>query len=78
MKKENENLRESKLTCNINLYKIKIFSFKPGRFCLKIIGEPSFILTNIANINRMGLRMIKAINDKIKSISLLKKCLYII
>lgn len=23
MKKENENLRESKLTCNINLYKIK-------------------------------------------------------
>ena len=38
----------------------KTFSYNPGRSCLKIIGEPSFILTIMAVIRRTGDKIIKA------------------
>ena len=62
----------------LNLYNVKIFSFNPGLFCLKMTGAPSFILTNNATISKTGLRIIIANNDKIKSSNLLIYFRYII
>ena len=44
-----------------------IFSFKPGLFCLNMIGDPSLNLTKSININNKGMRIINATSDKIKS-----------
>lgn len=41
----------------------KIFSLFPGRSCLKIIGEPSLILTKIPTIKIIGDKTMRAIPD---------------
>ena len=61
----------------LNLYIVKIFSFRPGLCCLKMTGLPSFNLTRTATINNNGLSRIKAVNDSRRSMGLLKKRLYV-
>ena len=61
----------------LNLYIVKIFSFLPGRFCLKIAGLPKNINTNIPVIRNIGKVIIIAINDNIISNSLLMYFWYI-
>jgi len=55
---------------------VKILSLSPGLFCLYITGLPSLTLTNTATTRNTGLNTTSAINDKIKSIGLLKNRLY--
>jgi hypothetical protein len=56
----------------LNLYKLKIFSFKPGLACLKIIGEPNLILTKNAINKKIGESKTKAIEEITKSKKRLK------
>lgn len=55
-----------------------ILSFRPGRFCLKMTGVPSLILTSKAVTRRTGERTIRAKKEQTKSKTLLKYFLYIL
>src|SRR5699024_12089798 len=60
----------------LNLYIVKISSYRPGLLCLNNIGLPSLNLTSITTTSNTGESTIIATKDNIISINLFKYFLY--